>query len=213
MLIVAVGPAKATVFLETFESVSATFTVNDAYWLDHARANGFITKTTNDPGVFGGAFGTAITQDWNITGFFLFEGTASYPDPIPTGHDEFYISPTFAVVPNTVYNVNFFLTNADTINRASVQPEIGGQLLDPPTSAAGTFTSNFWQQFTYAWNSGANTSASLILHDLVTTSTGNDFGIDNIFVDTQIPEPATWGLIGSALAGLVVWRRRRSENC
>jgi hypothetical protein len=89
------------VFSESFDTGSATFTVNDPYWTDVARDNGAIVKNSN--GVYGGIFNGEITADASGSGFFLFEGTNFYNGPgnpnIPAGHDEFYISPTFAVAP------------------------------------------------------------------------------------------------------------------
>jgi hypothetical protein len=203
-----IRPAQAQ-FVENFDSGSATFTTNDPYWVDHSRVNGFITQTTNDPTIFGGAFGNSIPVDASGTGFFLFDGTGSYPDPIPTGNDEFYISPTFSVTPNTVYAVRFSMTSANGINSALVQPEIGGSLLGSAVSPVGTFGSNGWQQFTFLWNSGSNSSASLILHNYVNTSFGNDMGYDNISVTAvTAPEPGSIAFLTVAGMGLLRLRRK-----
>jgi hypothetical protein len=120
------GPAKADVaYSQTFDTGSAAFTVNDPFWLDNALANGFIIKTTNSGAVFGDEFGGSIPQDVSGTGYFLFDGTYYYngnSGTIPAGHDEYFISPTFTVIPHTVYNVSFYLTSANGINSPSVTP-------------------------------------------------------------------------------------------
>jgi hypothetical protein len=201
-------------YVQNFDSGSATFTASDPYWLDPNAANGFITQTTNNPAIwpgFPGAFSTDINADAGGSGYFLFDGTFTYPGGgnIPAASNQFFISPTFSVNPNTNYVVGFNLTNADTngVNLASIQPEIGGSLLGFPVSPIGTWTSNGWQSFGYLWNSGSNTSASLILHDFAPSTAGNDFGIDNSSV-TAVPEPATAALLFGA-AGLLIRRRTR----
>lgn len=54
-----------------------------------------------------------------------------------------------------------------------------------------------------------NGSQGRIIFD--STGTGNNVGLilDNVTLsDGEIPEPGTWTLFGSALAGLAMWRRR-----
>lgn len=191
------------------------FTTNDPYWLDNNRANGFITTTTNTSVIWPGIpdeFGAEINSGVGGTGDFLFDGTFDYssgnPD-IPAGQDEYFIGSAFAVAPNTTYDVSFYLTSANGTNSPLVQPEIDGALLGSAVSPVGTWGSNGWQQFSFTWNSGSNTTASLILHDLTATPTGNDFGTANILVSTPAPEPATLPsllALGCALFGLVKWR-------
>ncbi|MGA2443502.1 MAG: PEP-CTERM sorting domain-containing protein [Tepidisphaeraceae bacterium] len=205
-------------YSQDFNTGSATYTVNDPYWLDPNSANGFITQTTYNPAIWPGnpsAFSTDINQDVSGNGYFLFEGTYLYNGGtvIPTGNDEFFISPTFSVSPNTNYSVSFYLTNADTngIAVASVQPQIDGTLLGSPVSAVGTWGSNGWQQFTFSWNSASNASASLILHDFTTTASGNDFGIDNISV-SAVPEPASASLFLLGATGFLTRRHRAARG-
>jgi hypothetical protein len=209
LLVVALGSARANVaYSQNFDTGSATYTVDNAYWTDQSQANGYIIQTTNSSSVFGGAFGNSITNDASGTGYFLFIGTAN---TIPTGSTEFFISPSFTVSPNTQYTVSFDLTNADPTNPASIQPDIGGTLLGSPVSATGYFTdgnsADQWQQFTFSWNSGLNTSTSLILHDFTTVTTGNDFGVDDISV-TSTPEPG-FTVIGAMAFASLVWLRRK----
>jgi PEP-CTERM motif len=216
LLCVAIPPARATsVYSQNFNSGSATFTANDPFWLDNNRANGFITQTTNTNTIWPGApgqFSTDITSDVSGNGYFLFDGTYLYngttSPTIPVGSDEFFISPAFSVATNTNYTVSYYLTDANGISPPSVQPQINGALLGSPVSPVGTFGSNGWQQFSFSWNSGANTSASLILHDFNTSTAGNDFGLDNIDV-SSVPEPSSLAFLGVGSLAALSRRRRK----
>jgi hypothetical protein len=84
-------------------------------------------------------------------------------------------------------------------------------LLGSPVSPVGTFGSNGWQKFTFAWNSGGNTSASLILHDFTATAIGNDFGTDDILVQAAVPEPGSLTLLCGALVTASLALRRRKK--
>jgi len=202
------------VYSDNFTS-GIDFTVNDPFWLDNNRANGFITTTTNTTAIFPGfpgEFGTAINSGVGGSGNFLFDGTYFYNgsgDPlIPAGHDEFYISSSFAVNPNTNYAVSFYVTSANGINNASIQPEIDGSLLGSPVSPVGDWAGNGWQQFTFNWFSGSNTTATLILHDFQQNTTGNDFGIGNITV-SSVPEPSALMMALVGAAGILLYGRMR----
>jgi hypothetical protein len=215
-LTLVIGTAKAD-YVENFTN-GIDFTVNDPFWLDNTRSNGFITTTTTTPAIFPGfpgSFDFEIPSGVGGSGNFLFDGTYFYDGPsnpdIPVGHDEFFISSSFAVVPNTVYDVTFYATDANGINNPSIQPEIDGTLLGSPVSPLGDWATNGWQQFTFTWNSGSNTSASLILHDYQTNVVGNDFGVANISV-TPTPEPGYSVLLvglGLALITLSYGKRAR----
>jgi len=215
LYVLAAGSAKAgSAFLETFDSGSAIFTTDDPYWLDGpGESNAFIVPNTNSmPGWPSWISDPAdIPNDVSGTGYFLMEGTQNSPLP---GETEFYIGPTFAVAPNTLYTVSFYATSADRIYEASLQPEIDGSLLGSPVTP-GTFWPYFessglpsgWQQFSFGWYSGSNTSASVILNDFTDQGIGNDFGIDDISVATATPEPGTLALAGLAFAAALLRRK------
>ncbi len=193
--------ASVIVYSDNFDSGSSNFTVGNSYWSSSADCNGYIIKTTGSASVCSGVFDQAgyyIANDASGNGYFLFDGTAgSAPD------SEFYISSSFAVNPNTAYTVSFDLTNADTDSPAVVQPEINGTLLGSPVGALDEFPNGYgWQEFSFTWNSGSNTTAILTLNDYTATPDGNDFGIDNILVSSSAPEPGTFGMLGGAVAAL-----------
>jgi hypothetical protein len=184
---------------------------SSSYWNDPTGAHGYYTDaiTQSSGTIFGGIFGNSIPVDVTGSGYFLFEGTGGGS----TVGSIIFQSASFAVAQNTNYNVSFYVTNADTINLAALQPELSGTLLGSPVSAVGTYTTNGWQQFTFSWNSGSNTSTSFILNDFQTNTTGNDFGVDDFSVSTSaVPEPATLLLLGTGLAALMGFRRRASKR-
>ena len=206
-----VGQAKAgDVYSQNFDSGSSDSVVPaSTYWNDPTGAQGAYTGaiTKSSGSAYGGIFGNAIPVDASGSGYFLFEGTGG-PSTLGT---IIFQSPSFNVAQNTNYTVGFALTNEDPINVASLQPEIGGMLLGSPVSAAGTWTTNGWQVFDFSWNSGSNTTASLIINDFQTNTTGNDFGVDSILV-SSVPEPATLILFGvGAVSVLVISRLSRKR--
>jgi hypothetical protein len=198
------GAQAAVAYTQNFATGSATFTVDDPYWTDPSEDNGYIVQNSGSVPTFP----DVITHAASGTSYFLFEGTTFTP---PAGATEFFISPSFSVTPNTTYTVSFDLTNENNTNSAVVQPELDGTLLGSPVSAAGVYPNPGWQTFTFSWNSGASTSASLILHDYVTTGFGNDFGVDNISV-ASVPEPATLLVLTTGIAGLIAARGRRGKR-
>ena len=179
---------------------------------DNGMSLGTFGPGFNNPGMDEGIivknFGI-ITADVSGTGYFLFNGTNEQPIS-PTS--SLYTS-TFAVTPNTDYNLSFFLTNNNTFANAIIQAQINADILMPATgvSATGTYQTNGWQQFSFAFNSGAATNATLQLHDLVATGGGNDFGIDGIQVSTvtAVPEPGSIALFaGMGVMGVGFLRKR-----
>jgi hypothetical protein len=220
--------AKADiVFQEKFDSGSATYTVSDPYWTSTAGNpyNATIIKTTAGIPLFGV---NSITNDASGNGYFLFEPTdGTYPSPVTSASGEFYISPTIAVVADSIYTLSFDMTNADYSAIASVVASIDDSNA-PAVSAAGCFNGagdhcpfqDGWQTFSFTWNSGANTTAQIVLNDLTHTSGGNDFGVDDITLSgpppspppPPVPEPGSAVLLTAGLAGLAVSRRRRHKS-
>ena len=221
LCVLVAGSAKAgSAFLETFDTGSANFgTGDDSYWLNYAAAadggesNGAIITDTNHftnwPSWSNAPWPATIPYDVSGSGYFLMEGTQNYNWNENT---EFYIGPTLAVASNTLYTVSFYATSADRIYEASLQPEIDGSLLGSPVTPA-TFMSDEgelvgWQLFSFSWNSGSNTRASVILNDFNLNGSGNDFAIDDISVATATPEPGTLALAGLAFAAALLLRKR-----
>jgi hypothetical protein len=222
MLVLSSSLSKADiVFQETFDSGSATYTVSNPYWTSTVANpyNGTIIKTTAGIPLFGV---NSITSDASGNGYFLFEPTDGvYPSPVTAASGEFYIRSAIAVIPNSIYTLSFDMTNADYSVIASVVASIDGTAFSA-VSASGCFNGagdncpfqDGWQTFSFTWNSGANTTAQIVLNDLTHSSGGNDFGVDDITLSgpPPVPEPGSAVLLTAGLAGLAASRRRRNKS-
>ena len=90
-------------------------------------------------------------------------------------------SQTVPVIPHTDYDFSAWVCNVslgNPDNVAYLQFSINGtQLGNIFHCPASLYT---WEQFYELWNSGDNTTATISILNLNTTSAGNDFGIDDI---------------------------------
>ena len=212
------------VFLDNFDSVAPLSLANDSQvnygaigsYFDYGNGenNGIITNCVSASASSCDFYpGNPVTNDASGTGNFLFENTASQNN---NGSQIFYQSVSFNVAANTNYVFSFDGANATTANYALIGSSITGsngsvtnfaqETLNGPCVNCGTGTK--WIQFSFNWNSGTSTSAYITLSDAQTTAFGNDFGIDDIMV-SQVPEPGTLMLFGSALLALGGLRLRR----
>lgn len=119
----------------------------------------------------------------------------------------------------TQYFFSAWVTSVYADNPALLNFSING------TPIGGTFaaspTTGEWLQFFATWNSGAATSASIAIVNQNTIANGNDFGLDDISLDTAVPdgtdttpvpEPATISLLGAGLAAVVARARARRRR-
>ncbi len=172
--------------------------------------NGYIVSSTTQVGGFG--FGSAIPNDQSGTGLFLFEGThsglASYVGEV------WGTNTPVAVLPNTTYELSFYLTNAVLAGFPGpaavpiIEPFINGASIGSAVSPVGTFAAEGWQLFSFEWNSGSATTADLSLRNLQGNGDGNDFGIDSIRL-SAVPEPSSLAITACGLLGLAGWWRVR----
>ena len=117
------------------------------------------------------------------------------------------------VTPNTTYIFSGWMMDVDSVaweakwgaSYANLMFSINGVGLGTgEPSSSGT-----WQPFSVTWNSSSSTSAALLITDLSTVATGNDFALDDISF-TAVPEPSSLALIGIGAISLFTfaWRRR-----
>lgn len=84
------------------------------------------------------------------------------------------------VTANTNYTFSYWVQSFSTSSPASLQTTINGVAVGAIVSAPATITCGNWQRITAIWNSGASTSADIVIHNNTTQTIGNDFGIDDI---------------------------------
>ena len=123
-------------------------------------------------------------------------------------------SETVAVVPNTQYTFQFWGADVNPYNGSPsvLQPYINsaslGSALTTPLQA-GT-----WLQDSAIWNSGSATTATLSIVDLNTTSSGNDFALDDLSLTATVPEPSSliaWSCLVAMGLIACIWRRRLAK--
>lgn len=91
-------------------------------------------------------------------------------------------SQTVSVAQNTVYGFEFYMSHwsSTTQNLAHLNVLFNGISLGVTNSPT---TAGYWQQFLASWDSGAATSLTISMVDLVTAGFGNDFALDDFSLD------------------------------
>jgi gliding motility-associated-like protein len=94
-----------------------------------------------------------------------------------------------SVQPNTTYRFSYWAMNWSSAPFAVLAFSVNGVSIG--TTATISTSTCQWQQYTYTWNSGANTTALLAIIDNTLTANGNDFAIDDIIfvpLDTVVDQ-------------------------
>jgi hypothetical protein len=108
------------------------------------------------------------------------------------------------IIPGMDYTFSYFLSSWAENSPAQIETSINGQILG---MSYGPTTLPSWLPVSYVWNSGANTTATVVLRDLNTEWVGNDFMLDDISLSV-VPAPGAI-ILGGIGASLVGWLRRR----
>jgi hypothetical protein len=87
-------------------------------------------------------------------------------------------SETVPVQPNTNYQFTYWIQSVVSSSPPQLTFKINTVVVGP-TFTAMTTAGN-WTQYVYNWNSGANSSANLLLVNINTDGPGNDFALDDI---------------------------------
>ncbi len=83
------------------------------------------------------------------------------------------------VTPNTRYGFSGWMLSLVNNNVANLQVSINGENIDFPFIAPDTDCT--WEQFSVTWESGNASIADICITNLTTTSSGNDFAIDDLY--------------------------------
>jgi hypothetical protein len=141
------------------------------------------------------------------SGYFLFNNTAA--GTYTSGMEIWGNQTPISVAANSSYTFSFYLANDNTINNAVIQPIIDGVALSSGVTPTGV---GAWEKFSFTWNSGSNTTASLELADLQANPVGNDFGVDTITL-APLPELPVCTLLAVGLGAIgVIHIARRTRT-
>jgi gliding motility-associated-like protein len=185
-----VSPAVTTTYTVTSGSVSSP--VNLIQNSDFSQGNTlFVTEYTQvaDPNPFGvqasydvvtnpgGWFAPFCTGGDHTTGsgnLMVFDGATD-----PTGNVIAWSNQNPVVVaPNTNYTFSYYVASVSPENPARLEVTINGVSQGSPVTAPGATC--LWNQVSYNWNSGSNTTANFAIYDRNAASGGNDFALDDI---------------------------------
>jgi hypothetical protein len=131
------------------------------------------------------------------------------------------ISQSFATTAGDLYQLSFWVGNTTGGSifgtTSTVNVQLNGSAFTSATNSLVSPTTLTWEQFTATFTAaGASTSLAFLNGD---PNFDNSNGLDNIVVTdlgpappTGVPEPATVGVLGAGLLGLVGVRRKRKAS-
>lgn len=100
---------------------------------------------------------------------------------VNAGNDKVW-SQSIPVLTNTNYTFKYWVQTAATPSPAVLETHVNGSPING-TAPASTYTcpvtAGNWQQVTYTWNSGSNTTATITIYNRNTAGVGNDFALDD----------------------------------
>ncbi|MGQ9789620.1 MAG: PEP-CTERM sorting domain-containing protein [Armatimonadota bacterium] len=112
---------------------------------------------------------------------------------------------TVTVASNTPYIFSYWAANPYSQSPPKLRAFINGVQIGDLQLPSQT---GQWVKFETVWNSGAATSATIRLVDLVTAGIGNDFTLDDISLQA-VPEPATIWLLTTGISAVALRLRRK----
>jgi len=121
---------------------------------------------------------------------FLINFTKSGSNCTYAAGDIVWASPNaIPVSPNSNYEYSFYVGSQNATSPAQLAPTINGTaLISGYVTVTGTGNAS-WKKFTYTWNSGSATSATIGIINRSAVTSGNDFTIDEICFKTPPAQP------------------------
>ncbi|WP_309640963.1 gliding motility-associated C-terminal domain-containing protein [Flavobacterium sp.] len=95
---------------------------------------------------------------------------------VNSGNDKLWCQ-TIPVTPNQNYTFKYWIQTVALPIPANIAVVINGVSIGIQTASA---TTCLWEERSYTWFSGANTTAQICIYDRTTDATGNDFAIDDL---------------------------------
>ena len=131
------------------------------------RAYGIVTSAKN----WFNPFADCKDKTTGTGNMIVFDGSTAN-----SGNDKAW-EQTVPVVPNQNYTFSYWVQSVVSVNPARIEVTINGASIGIANAPSSTCN---WVQYSYVWNSGNNTNATISMYDRVFISNGNDFALDDL---------------------------------
>lgn len=101
-------------------------------------------------------------------------------DGAVSGNNPFW-KQTIAVEKNKNYTFSYFAQSVTASNPAQISVSLNGNATGIDTLSTSTCS---WEEYSYSWFSGNDSSITIVLTDLETSAIGNDFALDDLSFST-----------------------------
>jgi len=131
------------------------------------RAYGIVTSAKN----WFNPFADCKDHTSGTGNMIVFDGSTAN-----SGNDKAW-EQTVPVVPNQNYTFSYWVQSVVSVNPAKIEVTINGVSIGIANAPSSTCN---WVQYSYVWNSGNSTNATITMYDRIFISNGNDFALDDL---------------------------------
>ncbi|MFC6876508.1 gliding motility-associated C-terminal domain-containing protein [Flavobacterium myungsuense] len=131
------------------------------------RAYGIVTSAKN----WFSPFADCRDKTTGTENMIVFDGSTAN-----SGNDKAW-EQTVPVVPNQNYTFSYWVQSVVSVNPAKIEVTVNGASIGIANAPSSTCN---WVQYSYIWNSGNSTNATITMYDRVFISNGNDFALDDL---------------------------------